>query len=57
MYSPAIDPRPWTNVLTVFDCEAEFAPQEEAGRWFVLAQAGCNLEEARALVSFTGTVN
>lgn len=45
------------NAMNVFDAEAELADQDTAGRWFVLAQAGASLQESRALVAFTGSVN
>jgi len=45
------------NALNVFDEEAEIADQSEAESWFVLAEAGCDLEQARAFQKFTGVVN
>ncbi len=43
--------------MNVFDCEAPIADQETAERCFLLAQAGLTLEELRAFVAFTGSVN
>ncbi len=43
--------------MNVFDSEAEMSDQETAARWFIYAEAGLTLEEARALRRLTGPVN
>jgi hypothetical protein len=43
--------------MNVFDSEAEIADQDTAVRWFLYAQAGCNLEESRAFYASQGSLN
>ncbi len=43
--------------MNVFDSEAYLADQETAARWFLYAQAGCTLAQARAFCASQGNLN